>query len=485
MSAANEICRLDAMTLAARVRAKSLSASEVTEAVLARMEVLEPQLHAFCTPTPALARAAARAVDARIAAGLEPGLLAGVPVGIKDLVATAGIRTAMGSPLYENFVPDEDDIVVERLKAAGAIIIGKTSVPEFGYSGVSNNPLFPATRNPWDLALTPGGSSSGSGAAVAAGLGPLAIGSDGGGSVRVPAAHCGLVGFKASMGRVPLYPGCRDPRYPGLSSWESLEHIGPMTRTVADAALMMNVIAGPDPRDRHSIPAVDFDYLDATRNDIRGLRIAYSEDWGYAAVDSEVRRVVSEAVGVFASDLGCHVERAHPGWGPEIFAGFWGLVVGDTDLRGLRALMAEHQQRMSPHLVELINQAWSAEALTDAKMLRQQVCNHMWRFMANYDLLLTPTLAAPPFAIGPQGPALIEGRAAQPFEWIPFTFPMNMTGQPAASIPAGFTRDGLPIGLQIVGRHLDDRTVLAACAAFERARPWAARWPALLDQLGL
>ena len=485
MNRANQICRMDAVTLAAQVRDKTLSASEVTEAVLARMTVLEPHLHAFCTPTPAVARAAAQAVDARIAAGQDPGPLAGVPVGIKDLVATAGIRTAMGSPLYENFVPDEDDIVVERLKAAGAIIIGKTTVPEFGYSGVSNNPVCPATRNPWDLDLTPGGSSSGSGAAVAVGLGPLAIGSDGGGSVRVPAAHCGLVGFKASMGRVPLYPGCRDPRYPGLSSWESLEHIGPMTRTVADAALMLNVIAGPDPRDRHSIPAADFNYLDACHDDIRGLRIAYSEDWGYAAVDKEVRSVVSEAVAVFASDLGCHVERAHPGWGPEIFAGFWALVVGDTDLSGMRRLMPAQQQRMSPHLVELLNQAWSAEALTDAKMLRQQVCNQMWRFMANYDLLLTPTLAVPPFPIGPQGPAMIEGRAAQPFEWLPFTFPMNMTGQPAASIPAGFTRAGLPIGLQVVGRHLDDRRVLAACAAFERARPWAARWPSLLDQLGL
>ena len=206
MSLANEICRMDAITLAAQVRAKSLSASEVTEAVLARMEVLEPQLHAFCTPTPDVARAAARAVDARIAAGQDPGPLAGVPVGIKDLLATAGIRTAMGSPLYENFVPEEDDIVVERLKAAGAIIIGKTSVPEFGYSGVSNNPLFPATRNPWDLAMTPGGSSSGSGAAVAAGLGPIAIGSDGGGSVRVPAAHCGLVGFQGVDGAGAFVP---------------------------------------------------------------------------------------------------------------------------------------------------------------------------------------------------------------------------------------------------------------------------------------
>ncbi len=281
------------------------------------MDVLEPHLHAFCTPTPDVARAAARAVDAKIAAGEDAGVLGGVPIGIKDLVATKDILTVMGSPLYRDFVPDEDDIVVERLKAAGAVIIGKTNVPEFGYSGVGHNPVFPTTRNPWNTAMTSGGSSAGSGASVAAGMAPFAIGSDGGGSVRIPSALCGLYGIKASMGRVALYPGCRDERYPGVSSWESLEHIGPMSRTVADSALMLSVIAGPDPRDRYSIPAADYDYVEATRGDIKGLRVAYSEDWGYAAVDPEVRRVVSEAVAAFESDLGCTVERADPGFADE------------------------------------------------------------------------------------------------------------------------------------------------------------------------
>ncbi|WP_245331739.1 amidase [Bradyrhizobium sp. NAS80.1] len=243
----NEICRMEARTIAAKVKSRELSAGEVTEAVLRRMDIVEPHLHAFCTPTPDVARAAARAVDVKIAAGEDAGVLAGVPIGIKDLIATKGIPTAMGSQLYRDFVPDEDDIVVERLKAAGAVIIGKTNVPELGYSGVGHNPVFETTRNPWNTALTPGGSSAGAGAAVAAGVGPFSIGSDGGGSVRIPAAHCGLFGIKPSMGRVPLYPGCRDERYPGLSSWESLEHIGPLSRTVADAALMLNVIAGPDP----------------------------------------------------------------------------------------------------------------------------------------------------------------------------------------------------------------------------------------------
>ncbi|MBX3623820.1 MAG: amidase [Rhizobacter sp.] len=477
---------MDAVSLAKRIRSKELSATEVTEAVLRRMEVLEPHIHAFCTPTPDVARAAAKAVDAQIAKGEPIGPLAGVPIGIKDLVATKGIKTVMGSKLYEEFIPDEDDIVVERLKAAGAVIIGKTNVPEFGYSGVGHNPVFETTRNPWNLAMTSGGSSAGSGASVATGVAPFAIGSDGGGSVRIPSAHCGLYGIKASMGRVALYPGCRDERYPGVSSWETLEHIGPMSRTVADSALMLSVIAGPDPRDRYSIPAADFDYLEAAQpSSLKGLRIAYSEDWGYAAVDPEVRRVVSEAVAVFERELGCHVERANPGWRSDAGATFWTLVAADTDLTGMRKLIAGREHEISPHLVDLVMKPWTGADFTDAHTQRKAICNTMWRFMSNYDLLITPTLAVPPFPVHMQGPEIIEGRMGRNADWLCFTFPANLTGQPAASIPAGFTKDGLPVGLQIIGRHLDDRTVLKASAAFEQARPWAHKWPALLDQLGL
>ena len=481
----NQICKMDASTLARRIKAKELSAVEVTDAVLRRMDVLEPHLHAFCTPTHAVARSAAKAVDAQLARGESVGPLAGVPIGIKDLVATKDILTVMGSALYKDFVPDEDDIVVERLKAAGAVIIGKTNVPEFGYSGVGHNPVFETTRNPWNLAMTPGGSSAGSGASVAAGVAPFAIGSDGGGSVRIPSAHCGLYGIKASMGRVALYPGCRDERYPGVSSWETLEHIGPMSRTVTDSALMLSVIAGPDPRDRYSIPAADFDYVQAVQGDIKGLRIAYSEDWGYAAVDPEVRRVVREAVAVFEKDLGCTVEQANPGWRSDAGATFWALVAADTDLTGMRRMIKGREHEISPHLVDLLMRPWTAEDFTDAHTQRKAICNSMWRFMANYDLLLTPTLAVPPFPVHMQGPEKIEGRMGRNADWLCFTFPANMTGQPAATIPAGFTRDGLPVGLQIIGRHLDDRTVLRASGAFERARPWAQHWPALLQQLGL
>ena len=486
MTSNDEICRMEAAELAGRVRAKELSPVEVVDAVLERMKRLEPELHAFCTPTPDLAREEARRLEREVSDGQDPGPLAGVPVGIKDLHAVKGVRMVLGSHAYENFVPDEDDVAVERLKDAGAVVLGKTNVPEFGYSGVGHNPVFETTTNPWDTRLTPGGSSAGSGAAVASGMGPIALGSDGGGSVRIPSSFCGLFGMKASMGRVPLYPSCRDERYPGASGWESLEHIGPMSRTVRDGALMLSVMAGPDDRDRLSIPQErDFDPVEATGGELpRGLRVAYSSDWGYAAVDAEVRRVVGEAVRVFESDLGCTVEEAHPGF-EDPYEAFWGLVIMETDLAGMRRMAEELGEKMSPHLVEVLRQDWKAEDITNAVMSRKAVYNGMWHFMRDYDLLLTPTLAVPPFETGIQGPEVTDGREVEPFQWLSFTLPINMTGQPAATVPAGFTRDGLPVGMQIVGRHLDDSLVLRASAAFEAAAPWKDRWPPILDELGL
>jgi len=474
---------MGAASLASAIRDKELSPVEVIEAHLDRMKAVEPLIHAFCTVTAEQALAAARHLEARIMRGEVVGPLAGVPVGIKDLVCTAGIRTTSGSPAYENFVPVEDDVVVERLKNAGAIIVGKTNVPEFGYSGVGHNPIFETTRNPWNTAMTPGGSSAGSGAAVASGEIPFAIASDGGGSIRIPAAHSGVYGIKPSMGRVPLYPGCRDERYPGVSSWESLEHIGPISRSVLDSALMLSIIAGPDPRDRHTLPKPEFDWIGCLDGDLTGLRVAFSPDWGYAAVDPEVRRVVEEAVKVFEQDLGCEVEIAHPGW-DDPFDAFWGLVAMETDLKGMRAMVAEHGARMSPHLVQLVNHPWSAEDFTNASVTRKAVVNKMWRFMSNYDLLITPTLAVPPFPIHTQGPEKIDGQMVAPTQWLAFTFPINMTGQPAASVPAGFTSDRLPVGLQIVGRHLDDPLVIRASASFEKARPWKDKWPPLVNRTG-
>lgn len=474
----NELWQKDAVSLSKMIREKEVSALEVAKAAIERMERVDRTIHAFCTPTPELALQAARNVDAALAKGQTLLPMAGVPIGIKDQLSMKGVVSTSGSAAYRDFVPDEDDVVVERLKRAGAIILGKTNIPEFGYSGVGHNPIFETTKNPWNTELTPGGSSAGSGASVAAGVTPFAVAADGGGSIRIPAAHCGLVGFKASMGRVPLYPCCRDERYPGASSWESLEHIGPVSRTVADSALMLDVISGPDPRDRHTIPCADVDWLTAPEQACKGLRVAYSEDLGYVAVDPEVRRIVASAVKVFESELGCNVEAADPGW-DDPFADFWGLVAMDSDLVGMRRQAAAHPGAVSPHLMEFLSRPWTAEDITDAITARKALNNHMWRFMENYDLLITPTLTVPPFPLYMQGPEKVEGKMVPPTQWLSFTFPINMTGQPAVSVPAGFTAAGLPVGLQIVGRHLADMSVMRAAAAFERAQPWANKWPEL------
>src|ERR1700751_1687126 len=346
-TSANEICRMDAVTLAGKIRTKQLSPTEATEAVLARMDKVNPVIGAFCTPVPDIARAQAKAVDADIMAGRSVGPLAGVPIGIKDLVYTKGIRTTSGSIIYKDYVPTEDDVVVERLKAAGAVIIGKTNVPELGYSGASYNLIFPPTNNPWNTERTAGGSSAGSGAAVAAGIGPMAIGSDGGGSVRIPASINGLFGLKGSMGRVPLYPGTKDETAPGASGWESLEHIGPLTRTVADGALMMSVIAsGPDDRDRRTIPN-DIKWMEATKGDIKGLRVAWTPDWGYAQVEPEVREICAQAAKVFDSQLGCKLEAASP-WKDDYFGHFFTIVLTVTDLKAMRGLVAKYGDHMQP-----------------------------------------------------------------------------------------------------------------------------------------
>lgn len=481
-SSSDDLCFLDAMTLARLVRERQVSPCDVVEAVLARQEELEPHLHAFCTPTAELARATARRLEAELLTGRPVGPLCGVPVAIKDLIATKGIRTAGGARAYADFIPDEDDIVVERLAAAGAIIVGKTNVFELGYGAVGHNPIFPTTRNPWNTELTSGGSSAGSAVAVATGMAPIALGSDGGGSIRIPAALCGVVGFKASMGRVPLYPGCRDERYPGFSGWESIEHIGPLARTVSDVALVMSVIAGPDPRDRLSIPTCDVDWSATKLNDISGFRIAYSADFGYAAVDPEVREIARRAASVFERELGCRLVEEHPGFANSA-AAFDAIVAQETDLSGMRRQLQMDRRAYSADLAAMVEREWTATEFTDAIMQRKRVANVMWRFMQRYDLLLTPTVAAPAFPVGIAGPPTIDGRTVPVQGWTPFAYILNFTGQPAISVPAGWTKSGLPVGLQICGPHLGDGLVLRAAAAFEAAAPWAERWPPIVSSL--
>ncbi|MDQ0323244.1 aspartyl-tRNA(Asn)/glutamyl-tRNA(Gln) amidotransferase subunit A [Pararhizobium capsulatum DSM 1112] len=466
-----------AIELARRITVGETSALAVVEMSLTRIAALDDALCAFCSVTADPARREAQAVDRRIAAGEAVGPLAGVPFAVKDLISTSGVRTTFGSPLYADNVPDEDDIVVERLRAAGAIMVGKTNTSEFGYGPIGRNPLFPPTRNPWNTELTPGGSSAGSSVAVATGMVPLALGSDGGGSIRIPASLNGIFGIKPSWGRVPVYPGCRDEKAPGASGWETLEHIGPLTRTVADAAMALSVLSGPSPKDRHSLPHEQIDWMDIDAASAPGRRIAFSADLGFAHVDPEVAAIAAGAAQVFATELGCVVHDAFPEVG-DTQATFEALVALDTDRAGLRTMADRQSYAFGGVLGTLLRTEWTADHFTNAIMDRKRIANVMWRFMARYDLLLTPTAATAAFPLDRDGPTSIAGYAVLPSAWTPFSALANLTGQPAASVPAGFTRDSRPVGLQIIGRHQDDIGVLRAAAAFERVRPWQHTWPA-------
>lgn len=448
-----------------------MSAIEVIESTLHRIRTLDTTVHAFCTVDEEGALAHAAEVDRRLANGEPVGPLAGVPVGIKDLICTKDIRTTGGSALYADFVPDEDDVVVERLRAADAIVIGKTNAAEFGYGAVGHNNLFPTTRNPWDTELTSGGSSAGSAAAVAAGLVPLALGTDGGGSIRIPASLCGVFGMKPSWGRVPLHPGCRDARLPGLSGWESLEHIGPLTRTASDAAVALSVLSGPSVRDRFSIPADPGQWeIEARVESLKGSRIAFDTDLDGTAVDREVLDAVENAM-IRIQGLIPAIDRSHPAMTVGNEETFEAIVAMETDRSGLRARAEDLGISIGGWLGEIIGRTWTAEEFTSALMERKRIVDTTWRFMEDYDFFITPTTAVPAFPIDTYGPETIDGRPLPRSGWTPFSTLANFTGLPAASVPLGFTEAGLPIGLQIMGRHLDDQGVLALATLVESLYP--------------
>ena len=461
---------LSATELAPLIRRKKVSPVDVIGAVLDRIDAVNPRLNAFVTLTGDEARREAKAAErALMRRSARLGPLHGVPFSVKDLVITRGVRTTFGTPLYRDNVPTEDAPIVERMKAAGGIMLGKTNTPTFGWIGATHNLVFGITRNPWNLERTPGGSSGGASAAAAAGLGPLHIGTDGGGSIRIPASCAGVFGHKPSYGRIPTYP---------VSGAWSLSHVGPLTRTVADAALMLTVCAGPDERDQYSLPGPRVDYAKALRGSLKGLRVAYADDLGFAdAVDPEVRAVCAKAARAFR-ELGCRLEEVRPGWPSPREA--WGEIF----CGGIAARMASSLDRrgdIEPGLYRIIETALKNPPTKYVQGWFDRLAwwQHPRAFFETYDLLLTPTIACAPFAVGLDNPTEIAGKSVEAYAWIPFTYPFNLTGQPASSVPCGFTKDGLPIGLQIVGRRFDDVTVLRASAAFERARPWAQHRPAL------
>jgi aspartyl-tRNA(Asn)/glutamyl-tRNA(Gln) amidotransferase subunit A len=463
--ASDGLCWMPASEMAAAIRRRKVSPVEVMKAVLARIEKLNPTLNAFVTITADQAMRAARAAErAVMKRGAKLGPLHGVPFSTKDLVATKGIRTTFGTRLYADNVPTESAPMVERLLGAGAIQLGKTNTPTMGWIGATHNLLFGVTRNPWNLDRTPGGSSGGASAAIASGMGPLAIGTDGGGSIRIPASFAGIFGHKASFGRVPVYP---------VSAAWSLSHIGPMTRTVTDAALMMNVCAGPDSRDQFSLPAERVDYVKALKGPVKGLRIAWVPDPGYAKlVDPEVTAVCARAAKRFR-ELGCRVEEVNPKW-PLPKPSWKAIFCGGIAAR-LAPFLPERRADIDAGLAALIDEtmAWGPTTYVQAWFDRMAWWEHPRRLFETYDLMLSPTVACPPFKVGLDNPTEIAGRPADSYEWIPYTYPFNMTGQPACSVPAGFTADRLPVGLQIVGRRFDDATVLRAAHAFEKTQPWA------------
>ncbi len=452
---------LPAAKLLAAYRSKELSPVEATRAALDRIAALNGRLNAYCLVDEAGALAAARESEARWQRGAPVGLLDGVTASIKDLLLTSGWPTLRGSNVVSPDQPwDEDAPAVARLREQGAILLGKTTTPEFGWKGVTDCPRTGITGNPWNAELTPGGSSGGAAVAAATGMGALHIGTDGGGSIRIPAGFTGIFGFKQSYGRVPAYPP---------SPFGTLAHVGPMTRTVGDAALMLTVISLPDARDWYAMLPDGRNYLDRLDGGIQGLRFAFSPTLGGARVDPEVAVLVAQAAQTFA-DLGATVDEADPGLGDsdETFARHWFPGAANA----LRAFGPEQRQQMDPGLVEIAAQGARLPLLDylAAVREREQMGMRMNLFHKQWDLLLTPTLPIPAFAAGRELPAGHAG--SRWMAWTPFTYPFNLTRQPAATVPCGFTAAGLPVGLQIVGPSYADALVLRAARAFETAQPF-------------
>ncbi|MCX7160992.1 MAG: amidase [Proteobacteria bacterium] len=451
---------LSATELLAAYRAKRLSPVEATRAVLARVEALNPVLNCFCFLDPESALASARVSEARWMKGEPRGLVDGVPTSIKDLLYTKGWPTLRGSKTIDPKGPWNDDApVVARLREHGAVLFGKTTTPEFGWKGVTDNPLTGITRNPWNPAKTPGGSSGGSAAALAAGMGPLTVGTDGGGSIRMPCAFTGLFGLKPTFGRVPAWP---------LSPFGTVAHVGPMSRTVADSALLMNILSLPDARDWHQLPHDPRDYRIGLDDGVRGLRIAYSANLGYASVDPEIAALVKKAALRFA-ELGAIVEEKDPGFenAADTFAKHW--FPGAAYL--LSTIPAEKHELIDQGLRDTARQgaAFSAMELLAAAQKRGALGLHMQLFHQTYDLLLTPTLPLAAFEAGQEVADQLKQKRWT--DWSPFSYPFNLTQQPAATVPCGLTSEGLPVGLQIVGPRYSDALVLRAARAFESLSP--------------
>ncbi len=468
-----DICFSSACTIADLIKRQEITAVEITETFIERIEKLNSKINAYCTLTFDMAREQAKNADDSVKKGEQFGTLNGIPTSIKDVLLIKGVRTTFGSKIYENFIPEESSVAVQRLIDAGSVILGKTNTPEFGHKGATDNLIFGTTKNPWNLKKTPGGSSGGAAAAVVSGISPLAVGSDGGGSIRIPSSLCGCYGLKPTFGRVPRYPTT------GIS-WATLSHYGPLVRYVEDAALMLDVMKGYHHADYFCLPDQDISYTDGLREMPKKLKIGYTLNLGFVkALDSEVEENILNAVQKFEK-IDWIVEEAKIKLrSPE---NDYMVLITSGLAHELRFELNKWRDQMDHSLVLFIEagQRWTAMDAKTALLKRKKMFEFFAQYFKMYDVLVTPTTAIPAFDLGIMNPSTVGGKPATPLTWVSFTYPFNMTGLPAASIPCGWTKDGLPTGMQIIGKRLDELTVLQASKAFQEIASWQDKRPELI-----
>lgn len=465
-----DICYMPAYEMADKIKKQEITSEEITEIIIERIDKINPIINAYCTPTFDLAREMAKKADDAVKKGEKLGLLHGIPTSLKDDTETKGIRTTRGSKLYEDYVPKEDNIIVKRLKEAGCVILGKTNLPELGFKGVTDNLIFGATKNPWNLERTSGGSSGGAAAAVASGLSPLALGADGGGSIRIPSCFCGVYGIKPHFGRVP---------YVSLKTGTAIDTFvqkGPLARCVKDAALMLDAIAGPDEFDRYSLPKQNVSYFEKLKEIPEKIKIGYSLNLGIIkAIDPEVKKSVLDAVQKFEK-LDWSVEKCNIRLknADSVMNILW--TTGFANM--INPLLKQWHDKFDPDLVELVKEGLKHSVL-DIQMAgvqRERIYESVCKQFKKYDVLITPTLACTAFKLGKRAPEQIDGKPISYRHWF-LTYPFNQTGHPAASIPCGWSSEGLPIGMQIVGKRFDEISVFQVSKAFEKIQPWQDRRP--------
>jgi len=473
-------CYMSAYEIRKKIKNQEITSEEITEIIIERIEKINPIINAYCTPTFDLARTLSKNADQAVKKGEKLGLLHGVPISIKDETETKGIRTTYGSKLMEDNIPGTDATIIKRLRDAGVVILGKTNTPAFGYKGETDNLIFGITKNPWNLDRTPGGSSGGAASAVASGLSPIATGSDGGGSIRIPSSFCGVFGIKATFGRVPQNI-MQTSGYLG-----TFVHKGPIVRYVKDAALVLDIIAGQDDSDRYSVPKPNYSYLERINETPKKIKIGYSFDLGFAeALDTEVENSVLNGIQKFEkfgwSIDNCSTKLKNP---ESLMTTIW----SSGFCYSLGRFLSDWEDKMDPGLVKLIKLglSYSTEQLKFAEIQREMIYADICQIFKKFDILITPTMPCPAFEIGKsrifeedtkKTGIVINGKKMSPNGWIPFTYPFNISGHPAASIPCGWSSEGLPIGMQIVGKRFDELTVLQVSRVFEEVAPWQDKKP--------